>query len=202
MPISNEIMPPHSGPAERALVDGVASAFAFDIGVGDIWSAERAPEAFLPWLAWSLSVDDWDDAWPPDRKRAVIASAVEVHRHKGTLQSIRAALSAMGYGNAAIIEDKDLPVIGDAGMLIGGDWGIGGDWVIGPSDPSWADYWIELQTAVRGRDVARLAQRLRSIAPARCRLRTITLAGAFYTIGDGLWLIGDDIAIGNIYEVE
>jgi len=201
MPISDDIMPPHSGAAERALVNGVVSGFGFDIRVGDIWNPERAPEAFLPWLAWALSVDDWDENWSEDRKRAVIAASVDVHRHKGTVASVRAALTAMGYGTAAIIEDADLPRIGGEGLLIGGTWENGDEvWLIGPEDPSWADYWIELQTAIPGRDAARLAERLRSVAPARCRLRAITLAGAFYTIGDGLWLIGDDIAIGNIYE--
>ncbi|MGA0615949.1 phage tail protein I [Paracoccus sp. KR1-242] len=203
MPVSNDIMPPHSGPAEKALVDGVVAGFDFDIRVGDVWNPQRAPAVILPWLAWALSVDDWDENWTDERKRAVIAASVNVHRHKGTVSSIRAALAAMGYGDARLIEDADLPRIGGEGLLIGGTWEIGDEtWVLGPTDPSWADYWIEVQTAIPGRDAARLAERLRTVAPARCRLRTITLSGAFYTIGDGLWLIGDDIAIGNIYEVE
>ncbi len=32
--------------------------------VGKQWHPQTCPEALLPWLAWSLSVDEWDESWP------------------------------------------------------------------------------------------------------------------------------------------
>ena len=196
-----DLLPPHSGPAETTMVAAVSEAFAIPVDLASIWRPGEALSNFLPWLAWALSVDDWDPAWPEETKRRVIAASVDVHRAKGTLWGVRHALRAMGYGDAMIIEDRDLVRIGDPGALIGGYYAhsVTGEWVIGPSDPHWADYWVILQQPVRRADAERLAQRLSNVAPVRCRLRGITLAGAYYTIGDGLWVVGDDIAVGNIY---
>lgn len=193
MVTANDIMPPHSGAAEKALVDGVIVGFDFDIRVGDVWSPERAPAAVLPWLAWALSVDDWDEAWSEERKRAVIAASVEVHRHKGTVGSMKQALQSMGYGDARIIEAGELPRYGKL-------WPYGKSWTYGPSDPSWADYWVEVPEGISVRDAGRIAERLRSIAPARCRLRAVTLAGVFFVYGDGLWTYGKDVTYGGVYQ--
>ncbi|KJY96095.1 phage tail protein I [Pseudoalteromonas piscicida] len=64
--------------------------------VGKQWHPQTCPEALLPWLAWSLSVDEWDESWPVDTKRAFIANSVKVHKHKGTVGSVKRALAALG----------------------------------------------------------------------------------------------------------
>lgn len=192
MATADDIMPPHSGRAEKALVEGVIQAFGFEIAVRDIWTPERAPESVLPWLAWALSVDDWDEAWSPDRKRAVIAASVEVHRHKGTVASVKAALAAMGYGGAEVVETAvDTPRYGS-----GRAYGDGVTY--GSLGASWADYWVNLTQAVSARDAARIAARLRSVAPARCRLRAVTIPGIYRVYGDGV-RYGDDATYGGIY---
>jgi phage tail P2-like protein len=53
------------------------------------------PAALLPYLAWERSVDVWDPAWPEATKRAVIAAAPDVHRHKGTVYAVKAVLGAL-----------------------------------------------------------------------------------------------------------
>ncbi|WP_411956893.1 phage tail protein I [Paracoccus homiensis] len=166
--------------------------------IGDAMSPDRVPDVFLPWLAWALSVDSWDPAWSPERKRAVIAASVEVHRRKGTVRSLREALEAMGYGDARIIVDRDMPRLG-FDLVLGGDWQFGDAWVLGPSDPHWADYWVELLDAVPARDAAAIAGRLASLAPARCRLREVRLVGVTYVLGDGLWVLGQDVTLGGVY---
>lgn len=200
MATANDIMPPHSGAAEKALVDGIIDGLTFDIRVGDVWSADLAPGPVLPWLGWAMSVDDWDLGWSEDRKREVIRGSVALHRIKGTRASIEVALHAMGYGDARVIEDRDLPRLGDDGPLIGGTgWALGDSWVLGPATPHWADYWIEIMVPIDRPSATSIAERLANVVPARCRLRGVTLAGVYYSLGDDLWLIGDDIALGGHY---
>lgn len=61
-----------------------------------LWDAWRCPAAFLPYLAWSLSVDLWDDGWDEVRKRRAIAESPEYHRRKGTAQAVADAAAYTG----------------------------------------------------------------------------------------------------------
>lgn len=60
--------------------------------VQTFWNPWTCPEALLPYLAWSLSVDVWNDAWPVNRKRRVVANAPYIHSIKGTRRAIEMAL--------------------------------------------------------------------------------------------------------------
>lgn len=194
------LLPPNATPMERAVETALAGIGDIDTPARLMWDPDRCPATHLPWLAWALSVDDWDPDWSEDRKRAVIRTSIPLHRIKGTRASVAMALEAMGYGDARVIEDRDLPRLGDDGPLIGGTgWTLGDTWVLGPDDPHWADYWVEVMVPIDRRSADMLAGRLANVAPARCRLRSITLAGIYYTFGDDLWLIGDDITLGGIY---
>lgn len=61
--------------------------------LSDPWNC---PAEFLPWLAYSESVDVWNDRWPTATKRSVIANAKTVHANKGTMGGVTEALSALG----------------------------------------------------------------------------------------------------------
>ncbi len=61
----------------------------------DPWTC---PEHLLPYLAHERSVDIWDEDWPAWKKRAVIASAPEDHRRKGTLDGMARYLRMVGAG--------------------------------------------------------------------------------------------------------
>ena len=202
MPDIDDILPPHSGPAERALAGALPGAFDIPVDIRLIWRPAAAPPAFLPWLAWALSVDDWDASWTTARKREVVAAAITLHRIKGTRRAASLALEALGYPNAVIVENPDLPRIGDLNVYLGGARQDGGTWRIGPSNYGWADYWIEIPTPITRSEAGRIAGRLKNVVPARCRLREIALTSVNYRIGDGLWLVGDDIALGNAYSYE
>ncbi|MGR3199460.1 MAG: phage tail protein I [Paracoccus sp. (in: a-proteobacteria)] len=191
-----DLLPANATRLERAVSLAGDRARLIETPSDRMWDPERMPVELLPWLAWALSVDDWDPAWSEDRKRELIAGSIALHRIKGTRRSVETALEMQGYGTARIVEDRDLPRLGDD------DVALGGDWELGPDDPEWADYWVEIMTPVARRDADHLAERLASVAPARCRLRGISLTGVFYTLGDDLWLIGDDVAIGNTYLYE
>lgn len=198
-----DLLPANSTALERDLATVFAEIEGIETPARLMWDPDRIPAAFLPWLAWSLSVDDWDPDWSEERKREVIKGSVALHRIKGTRKSVEMALQMMGYGAARIVEDRDLPRIGDEGLLIGGTgWALGDAWVLGPDDPHWADYWVEVPVPIDRSDADLIAERLANVAPARCRLRGVTLTGVYFTLGDDLWLIGDDITLGGSYDYE
>lgn len=90
------ILPPNATPLERN-----AAAVGSVIGnlptpLRDLVNPDTCPVKLLPWLAWSVRVDAWDDAWTEAQKRAVIKSAYQVHKQKGTVASVEAALTALG----------------------------------------------------------------------------------------------------------
>ena len=60
------------------------------------WDADRLPAAWLPVLAWALSVDLWDPDWSPALQRAAIADAYLQHRLKGTPAGVKRALDRIG----------------------------------------------------------------------------------------------------------
>jgi len=97
MSLPETLLPPNATPLERAFDRLVAQRLgAIETALRDFWSAERCPEAMLPWLAWALSVDQWDPAWPLRIRRARVAAAIAVHRRKGTLAAVRDAIASLG----------------------------------------------------------------------------------------------------------
>ena len=90
-------MPPSASRVEKA----ADLAFARHIEripverIFDQWHAQRCPAELLGWLAWAVSVDDWNPDWPEAVKRDVIRASIDVHRHKGTLYGVERALSAL-----------------------------------------------------------------------------------------------------------
>lgn len=98
------LLPPNATQLERALeavlgerIDGVA------VPLRDLWSAEHCPEPLLPWLAWALSIDQWSADWPLHVRRARVATAIAIQRIKGSAQSVRDVVAAMG-GNVVLSE--------------------------------------------------------------------------------------------------
>ena len=73
MPTPDNLLPPNAPPIARAIAAACASLG--QLPVPRLWSADTCPEAALPALAWALSVDEWDDAWPLPVRRAVVAAA-------------------------------------------------------------------------------------------------------------------------------
>ena len=61
--------------------------------LSDPW---ECPIEFLPWLAWSLSVDVWNERWSEQAKRTVCEHALPAHAHKGTQGGLEDALSSLG----------------------------------------------------------------------------------------------------------
>lgn len=84
------LLPPNASPFERA--ESLTSAARYPRPAEIIRNAIdpwKCPAHLLPWLAWSWSVDLWNDQWSEERKRQVISRTVELHRLKGTAAGLR-----------------------------------------------------------------------------------------------------------------
>lgn len=79
-----------------------ARAGTVDVKFTDLWNPQACPIDLLPWLAWTLSVETWNPAWTNSVKRAVVASAVDVARHKGTRKSVSDALTSLGASSVLV----------------------------------------------------------------------------------------------------
>ncbi|WP_125720035.1 phage tail protein I [Pseudoalteromonas rubra] len=60
-----------------------------------LWDPMLCPAPLLPWLAWAMSVDEWDEAWSETLKRQVICDAFAVHQYKGTPYALQKALDSL-----------------------------------------------------------------------------------------------------------
>lgn len=67
-----------------------------------IWQADTCPVELLPWLAWALSVDEWDANWPEAQKRKTITDSAFIHKHKGTRAAVERALSALPFSTTLL----------------------------------------------------------------------------------------------------
>lgn len=101
----SSLLPPNATSAEIAL-DETTARLSVSVGIEALWNVETCPVELLPWLAWALSVDEWQDDWSESVKRQLIADSYEIHSHKGTPYSIKKSLLAMGYDNVIIRESR------------------------------------------------------------------------------------------------
>ena len=92
-----DLLPPNATAQEKALSEAIARLSDVSVPIAELWNPWTCPVLLLPWLAWALSVDEWDSAWSEKQKRATIAAAVQVHRIKGTRGALQRALDALGY---------------------------------------------------------------------------------------------------------
>lgn len=96
--ISNSLLPPSAGSIERALeLVWQRRLNAIERDLSDLWNPDTCRADLLPYLAWALSVDEWQDEWPESVRRDVILRSIAVHRHKGTRGALNVALTALGY---------------------------------------------------------------------------------------------------------
>ena len=68
-----------------------------EIPLRTLYNPDTCPVAYLPLLAWTWSVDRWDNNWSEAVKRSVIRSSFFVHAYKGTLGALRRVVEPLGY---------------------------------------------------------------------------------------------------------
>ena len=55
------LLPPNASALERAIAATGAGIDTLPVAVRDVWNPATCPVALLPWLAWALAVDEWDE---------------------------------------------------------------------------------------------------------------------------------------------
>ena len=94
--VTKTLFPPSVRPLERNIENIIDSRITnMLVDVSTIWNPDECSEELLPWLAWAMSVDEWDPDWPESIKRQVIKSSSVVHRRKGTKRAILEALESL-----------------------------------------------------------------------------------------------------------
>lgn len=96
IPAGVHLLPGNATPLEQALAATAARYQAVPVPIADLWNPKTCPPDLLAWLAWALSVDLWQETWPVEKKRHVIAESFTLHRLKGTLEGIRRHLEIVG----------------------------------------------------------------------------------------------------------
>ncbi|MCG7389927.1 phage tail protein I [Pantoea sp. YU22] len=95
--MSDRLLPTGSSPLEVAAAEACADIEKMPVPLRQLWNAQTCPVALLPYLAWAWSVDRWDSNWNEATKRSVVAASEYVHRHKGTIGSLRRIVEPLGY---------------------------------------------------------------------------------------------------------
>ena len=91
------LLPPNASPLERNLEQSMALyGDEREVLIDTLWQPDECPVEVLPFFAWGLGVRRWDPAWPIAVRRRVIADAIDVHRIRGTIGAVRAALDDIG----------------------------------------------------------------------------------------------------------
>ncbi|EGR4300704.1 phage tail protein I [Vibrio cholerae] len=98
-------LPPSASKLERIL----EQIFWEEIGlierdIRDFMNPWKCREDLLPYLAWELSVDDWDDNWSLSTKRRVCATALDIHTYKGTRYAIDKSIEAIRADSLRAVE--------------------------------------------------------------------------------------------------
>jgi len=91
------LLPPNTTKLERSLDETNAHLTEIPVPLTSYIDPDNCPEELLPWLAWELSVDYWDENWSIEQKRDVIKASPYVHMKKGTPAAIRRAVEALGF---------------------------------------------------------------------------------------------------------
>jgi hypothetical protein len=91
------LLPPNRTPLETALEATIAARLALPAHlIAAQWNPDTCPPHLLGHLAWGLSIDLWDDAWPETQKRDVCRNALKLHSLKTTLAGIKAHVALTG----------------------------------------------------------------------------------------------------------
>lgn len=94
---TDPLLPPAQTRLEAALGRSMPAVGLTPEIIATLWNPWAIPPALLPWLAWALSVDEWEDAWSDAAKRQSIADSIAIHKRKGTVWAVKRAIGVTGY---------------------------------------------------------------------------------------------------------
>lgn len=164
----SELLPKSSTQFERNLATACAAAFELPVDIRDIWNPDTCPSEFLPWLGEAFNLmgyNGWDLAESDDARRELIKGAVQMHRHKGTVGSLRNVIRRLGMGEVEIIEN--IGVLNYDGTRTYNGYMVHG------ADEMLAVYRVILNQPITNDMVETLKKILAEFAPARCHLASL-----------------------------
>jgi phage tail P2-like protein len=167
----SELLPPNATALERAVTVAQRHLSELPVDTRHIRNPATCPAPLLPFLAWELSVDEWNPAWGDDVKRRVIAESISVHRRKGTRGAVRRALEAL-FGDVGFTL-----VEGAAGGLYEGENLHSGATFYGQAE-HWAKYSVYINRPISQQMAADVRRILAAVAPARCHLLALNFEQA------------------------
>ena len=88
---------PNPSTLQLALNEANQDILALPTNLQILIDPDLCPVPFLPFLAWSESVDYWDENWPEATKRTAIKEARYIHHKKGTRIAIEKLLQMVGF---------------------------------------------------------------------------------------------------------
>ena len=100
----SSLLPPNSTAFERSLESSIERSSDIDQTIGDLWNPQTCPLNLLPWLAWALSVDQWDPGWSEAKKREAVALSISLHERKGTAAAVKDSVKPFGVPDLEITE--------------------------------------------------------------------------------------------------
>tara|TARA_R110002167_G_scaffold98718_11_gene259426 strand:+ start:1034 stop:2044 length:1011 start_codon:yes stop_codon:yes gene_type:complete len=168
--MAERLLPPSATALELKIEQVTARASEIPVPLAALWNPQTCPAELLPWLAWALSVDEWDAAWADAVKRQVTARSAELHRRKGTVWSVREAIRTAGYADAEI--EEGLPRLlhdGSQSYAAAETYGAGARWGLFKVI---ADLGEEM--SLTGADVQRLVRLISRYKPISRHLREIS----------------------------
>lgn len=84
------LLPQNATQYELAIAEAVAAWWDVPVALLDtLWDPRKIPADLLPFLAWALSLDLWNDRWDISKKRSVTARSVPLSRIRGTEPAFR-----------------------------------------------------------------------------------------------------------------
>lgn len=145
------LLPPNASPLEQAVETALVRISAVPVPLRVLWNPDACPVELLPVLAWTLSVDWWDDEWTEEQKRAVVKASIAVHRKKGTPWAVEYGLSVLGFpANVSEWFEYD----GERGRF---------------------RVWLESGTRVTERDIRSIANMIRAYKNTRSHLEALVV---------------------------
>jgi phage tail P2-like protein len=90
------LLPSNATALERAVEQVHARIDQVPVEINKLYDPKRVPQQYLPWMAWQMSTNDWQEFWADSVKRDMLANSYELHAHKGTEWAIRKAFDIQG----------------------------------------------------------------------------------------------------------
>lgn len=94
---TKHLLPSNASKLEKRAAECLRQAVENPIFIANLINPQKCPAHLLPYLAWALSVDKWDENWTEEVKRLAIQQSFFIHKQKGTITAIKRVIEPIGY---------------------------------------------------------------------------------------------------------